>query len=200
MTGDLPALVTLVCGASGVGKSRAAFALATRYGVPLGEADDIVTALQAMTSHEQQPQLHYWNTHPVAKSWPPEKIADLHLEVARALRPAFAAVIADHVESGNPVVMEGDYLTPDLALTHAGAVRAVVLDEQDEDQLVVNYQGREPWLNQQRHRAQVSVHVGARLASRAHHAGVPVVPARPWANQLDRIDRALRAPTPRREP
>ena len=156
--------------------------------------------LGAMTSHEEQPQLHYWNSHREAKSWPSEKIADLHLAVARVLRPAFAAVIADHIESGNPMVMEGDYLTPDLALTHAGAVRAVVLDEPDEDQLVVNYQGREPQHNQQRQPAQVSVHVGARLASRAHHAGVPVVLARPRANHLDRIDRALRAPTPRREP
>jgi len=59
MTSDLPGLVTVVCGASGAGRSRAAFALAARYGVPLAEADDIVTALRAMTSYEQQPQLHY---------------------------------------------------------------------------------------------------------------------------------------------
>jgi len=39
--------VTLVCGASGTGKSCLARPLAERYGVPLAEADDIVTALQA---------------------------------------------------------------------------------------------------------------------------------------------------------
>src|SRR5262245_40730557 len=139
MTDEPPDLVVLVCGASGVGKSRAASGLATRYGTPLAEADDVVTALKAMTSDEQQPLLHYWDTHPEAMSWPAEKIADLHLALTDALRPAFAAVIADHVESVTPVVMEGDYLTPELVLAHPGKVHAVVVDEPDEDQVVANY-------------------------------------------------------------
>ncbi len=184
-------LVTLVCGASGVGKTRAAAALAARYGVPLGEADDVVTALAAMTTAEQQPLLHFWSANPQAASWPPERIADLHVEVVDALRPAFVAVIADHVEYAAPVVLEGDYLTPDLAVGYDGAVRAVVLDEPDEDRLVANYGGREPDRGGQRHRARVSVLVGARLADRARRAGMPVVPARPWTDQTDRIDRAL---------
>jgi len=33
-------IVTVVCGASGVGKSSVAIPLAARYGVPLGETDD----------------------------------------------------------------------------------------------------------------------------------------------------------------
>src|SRR5580704_3116030 len=59
-----PWIVTLVCGASGTGKSCLARPLAERYGVPLAEADDIVTALQAITTREQQPVLHFWQTHP----------------------------------------------------------------------------------------------------------------------------------------
>jgi 2-phosphoglycerate kinase len=39
-----PSTVTLLCGASGVGKSWVATRLAARDGVPLGEADDICTA------------------------------------------------------------------------------------------------------------------------------------------------------------
>jgi 2-phosphoglycerate kinase len=192
MSGELPGLVTLVCGGSGVGKTRAASALASRYGVPLAEADDIVTALKAMTSYAQQPRLHYWTTHPQVLSWAPEKIADLHLEVVDVLGPAFAAVIADHVESGTPVVMEGDYLTPELALGYAGTVRVLVLNEPDEDQIVANYGGRAPHDGEQRRRARVSVLVGDRLAARARRIGMPVLFARPWADQLDRIDRALR--------
>jgi len=183
--------VTLVCGASGIGKSRAASALAARYGVPVCEADDIVTALKAMTTPGQQPYLHYWDTNPEAQSWPAGQIADLHFEVCEALRPAFAAVIADHVEYAAPVVMEGDYLTPDLVLALPGAVRAVVLVEPDEGTLVANFGAREPHLDAQRHRARVSLLVGARLAAGAHALGAPVVPARPWADQVDRIDRAL---------
>jgi 2-phosphoglycerate kinase len=79
-----PWIVTLLCGASGVGKSRVARPLAERYGVPLAEADDIVTALQAITTLEQQPMLHFWETHPEFRSWTPERIAARHFEVAGA--------------------------------------------------------------------------------------------------------------------
>jgi 2-phosphoglycerate kinase len=55
-----PWTVTLVCGASGVGKTSVAVPLAARYGAPLAEADDIVTALKAVTTPEQMPVLHFW--------------------------------------------------------------------------------------------------------------------------------------------
>lgn len=187
-----PWVVTVVCGASGIGKSSVAKRLAERYGVPLGEADDICTALQAVTTPEQQPLLHYWDTHPEAADWPPEKIADLHSSVSESLRAAYAAVVADHVEFGNPVVLEGDYLLPELAAGFGGQVRAFVLDEPDEDQVVANYLAREPGHGEQRFRARVTVEVNARLVARARAAGVPVVPARPWADGLDRIDAVLR--------
>src|SRR5918999_1581663 len=58
-----PWIVTLVCGASGVGKSSVAVSLARRYGVPLAEADEIVTAVKALTTPEQAPMLHLWDTH-----------------------------------------------------------------------------------------------------------------------------------------
>jgi 2-phosphoglycerate kinase len=185
--------VTLVCGAAGVGKSTIAAPLASRYGTPLGEVDDIVTALRAMTTGEQQPLLHYWDTHPQVKAWPPEKVADLHLSVADAVEPGLSAVITDHVASRAPVVFEGDYLLPELATGYAGgAVRAVVIDEPDEDQIVANYLAREPHLDEQRNRARISTLVGARLAERAVRCGVAVVPARPWSDLLDRVDSALR--------
>jgi 2-phosphoglycerate kinase len=187
-----PWTVTLICGASGVGKTSVAEPLAARYGTPLAEADDIVTALKAVTTPEQIPVLHFWDTHPEAWSWPPGRIADLHLQVVDAMRPAFAAVIADHVEFGAPVVFEGDYLTPELVDGFGGAVRAVVLDEPEEDRMVANFLAREPDGGEQRGRTRVSLELGARLRERAARVGVPVVPVRPWAGALDRMDRVLR--------
>jgi hypothetical protein len=73
-------------------------------------------------------------------------------------------------------------------LAHAGALD---LDEQDEDQITANYLRREP-SGPQRDRARVSALVSAELARRARHCGVPVVPARPWGDGLDRVDKALR--------
>lgn len=189
MTGAVPWTVALVCGASGVGKSCLARPLAAKYGVPLAEADDIVTALQAITTAEQQPMLHLWEN-PRSRSWRPERIAELHFEVASALGPAYAAVIADHAEFAAPVVFEGDYLLPELAAGSGGAVRAVVLDEPDEEQIAANYLRREPGRTQ-RDRARVSALVGAELARRARRCGVPVVPARPWGDAIDRVAEAL---------
>src|SRR4030088_1505620 len=117
--------VAVVCGASGVGKSRVAIPLAARYGVPLGETDDIVTALKAITPPRDQPLLHHWDTHPEARSWSPAQIADHHLSVSDVVLPGIRAVIADHLEFEAPVVLEGDNLVPELATGFGDAVRAV---------------------------------------------------------------------------
>jgi 2-phosphoglycerate kinase len=187
----LPWTVTLVCGASGVGKTSVAVPLAARYGVRLGEVDDIVTALKALTTANQFPLLHFWDTHSEAHVWPPEQIAALHFQVTDALRPAFRAVIADHLEFAAPVVFEGDYLLPDLAAEFGDAVRAVVVTE-TEERILANYRSREPGNGEQTVRARVSALVGARLVQRAEQAGAAVVSAWPWVDALDRVDRALR--------
>lgn len=70
-----------------------------------------------------------------------------------------------------------------------------MLAEPDEEQLVANYLRRERG-SQQRDRAKVSVLVGAELARRARRCGVPVIPARPWSDGLDRVSNALDADRP----
>ena len=186
-------VVTLVCGASGVGKSRIAVPLARRYGVPLAEADDVVTALKALTTPAQLPMLHLWDTDPEVQTWTPQRVAEQSIALAEALRPGFAAVIADHLEFAAPVVLEGDYLLPELATGFGGAVRAVVVSEPDEDRIVANYLIREPGVREQRFRATVSALLDTHLSARAARLGVPVVPARPWADSVERVDWALHA-------
>ena len=68
--GRPPWSVLLLCGASGTGKTQVSYPLARHYGVPIVEVDDLVEALQAMTTPEQQPILHYWRTHPEAARLP----------------------------------------------------------------------------------------------------------------------------------
>jgi 2-phosphoglycerate kinase len=188
-----PWIVTLVCGASGVGKSSIAVPLALRYGVPLAEADDIVTAVKALTTPEQAPMLHLWDTDPRVREWTPARIAEHTIAVAEALRPGFEAVIADHIEFAMPVVMEGDYLLPELVAGFGGAVRAVVVAEPDESRVVANFLSREPG-EDHGFRAGVTTKVEAELSARAARVGVPVVPARPWSDGLDRVDAVLRNP------
>jgi hypothetical protein len=70
------------------------------------EFDDVVEALKVMTSPEQQPVLHYWDTHPQAMSWSAEEIVALTGRVCDVLAPAAEAVVANHIENAHPVVLE----------------------------------------------------------------------------------------------
>jgi 2-phosphoglycerate kinase len=190
--------VLLLCGASGTGKTRVSYPLARHYGVPIVEVDDLVEALQAMTTPEQQPILHYWRTHPEAARLPPADIADLQVAVAEALIPAVDAIVGNHLETDTPVIIEGDYLLPALATRDSfagvpakGRVAAVVLHEPDEAQIVANYLRREPGLGEQLQRARVSALYGDRLTEQAAEAGVPTVTARPWTDVIERVIAAV---------
>jgi 2-phosphoglycerate kinase len=186
--------VLLIGGASGTGKTRLSYPLARHFGVPIVEIDDIVEALLAMTTPDQQPALHHWPTHPEAHQLPPEGILQIHLAVTQALGPALAAVVANHLETDTPVIVEGDYLTPAFAARERfleasadGRVAAIFLDEPDEAQLVANLSGREPDGGEQRARARVSALFGEWLGAEAARLGVRTIQARPWSSLERRV-------------
>ncbi|MGC9669882.1 hypothetical protein ACNTMW_25485 [Planosporangium sp. 12N6] len=180
--------VLLIGGASGSGKTALSYPLARRYGTPIVEVDDLVEALLVMTTPNQQPALHYWSTHPEAADLPADLIVERQIAVAQALRPAIEAVVANHVQTDTPVIIEGDYLLPGPLPEH---VRAVFVHEPDVDQLVHNYGLREPAAGEQRHRAEASARYGEWLAHQAALAGIPVIAPRPWDTALDRLEALL---------
>nr|BFD87446.1 hypothetical protein StreXyl84_68470 [Streptomyces sp. Xyl84] len=185
--GGLPGWrVLVVGGASGMGKTGVGRALARRYGIPLVEVDDIVEALLAVTLPRHLPEVHFWRTHPDAAHQAPESVVEQQIAIARTLAPAVAAVTANHVDTGTPVVLEGDYVLP-VPASPGGPVRTVFLHEDDEAQVAANYLCREPETGPQRHRARVSVLYGRWLAAQARAARVPVIAPRPWANLTDRV-------------
>jgi hypothetical protein len=193
--------VLLVGGASGVGKSSLVYPLARRYGVPVLEVDDIVCALKAVTTPEQQPELFYWDTHPEAFRQPPEAIMEQGLALSIALQPALEAVIGNHLETDMPVVIEGDFLLPALAaradfagVPAGGRVRALYVVESDLDAIVGNYRAREPGTGEQRLRAEVSMAWCGWIRREAGRLGVPVLAARPWADGIARAEATLAAP------
>lgn len=182
--------VLVVGGASGMGKTSVSRALARRFAVPVVEVDDIVEALLAVTRPEHLPEVHYWRTHPEAAWQAPEAVVERQIAIARALVPALQAVVANHVDTDTPVIIEGDYVLPELAAA-GNAVRAVFVHEDDEARVVANYRAREPEAGPQHHRAQVSVLYGRWLAERAGARGVPVVAPRPWHDLADRVGRSI---------
>nr|WP_042197508.1 hypothetical protein [Kibdelosporangium sp. MJ126-NF4]CEL23013.1 hypothetical protein [Kibdelosporangium sp. MJ126-NF4]CTQ90153.1 hypothetical protein [Kibdelosporangium sp. MJ126-NF4] len=186
--------VLLIGGASGAGKTSLSYPLARQTGAALVEVDDLVITAQSLTTPQHQPDLHYWDTHPDAEHrLTADEIVALQIAVARALRPALDAVIANHVETATPVVIEGDYLLPELCAKWAGtgAVRAVFVHEPELDQLVDNYSAREPEAGVQRKRAECSLAYGTWLAEQAARHDVPVLHPRPWPTALERMSAAL---------
>ncbi|MFB7597165.1 hypothetical protein [Streptomyces sp. NPDC056160] len=178
--------VLIVGGASGMGKTSVGRALARRYDIPVVEVDDIVEALLAITLPEQLPEIHFWRTHPDAAHQRPESVVERQIAVAEKLAPAIRAVVANHVDTDTPVILEGDYVLPGPT-TPGGPVRAVFLHEDDEGQVAANYLCREPEAGPQRHRARVSVLYGRWLAAQARTADVPVLAPHPWESLTDRV-------------
>ncbi|WP_063803548.1 hypothetical protein [Streptomyces silvensis] len=185
--------VLVVGGASGMGKTGVSRELARRYDVPVVEVDDIVEALLAVTLPEHLPDVHFWRTHPQAAGLAPESVVERQIAIAEALAPAIEAVVANHVDTDTPVILEGDYVLPGALsgvlpgpATTEGPVRGVFLHEDDTAQVTANYLRREPEAGPQRHRARASVLYGRWLAERARAAGVPVIAPRPWHDLADR--------------
>ena len=178
--------VFAIAGPSGVGKSSVSYPLARRYGVAMTEVDDLFHAVEALTTPAQQPAIHYWRTHPEAVELPPERILELQLNVSRAMSPAIATVIDNHIETRMPVVLDGDYILPELIAEYSNRVKAVFLYEDDEDHIVKNFLLREPDEGQQRKRAQVSWLLGRWLRDECERLGLAAIPSRPGETLVER--------------
>ena len=186
--------VLLLGGASGTGKTRVAQRVARHFDTGLVQVDDFQVVLERVTTPEQQPALHFWRTHPDPGSLAATEIQRQGLDVLRVMTAALDAVIESRLESGTPVVLEGDFIDPSLVAQdrfgdepNGGRVRGVFLLEDDEDELVRTFLDREPAAGPQRLRARVSTLWTEWLRDRCVAHGVPVVPARPWDTLFTRI-------------
>lgn len=193
-----PWQVLLLGGASGVGKTEAGYRLARRLGVGVTEVDDFQALLERMTTPEALPAVHFWRTHPSPGTLAPATVVDHLLAHAEAMSVGLEAVIANHLETSVPVVLEGDFIHPALAARsaflgqpNAGRVRAAFLYEPDERQLAANFLAREPDRGAQTRRAHVSRLHGERLKAEAELSGAAIVLARPWDTVLDRLLAAI---------
>jgi 2-phosphoglycerate kinase len=150
-----------------------------------------------MTTPEQQPVLHYWYTHyEEARRLSEGQMLAQMLSYSRVMARALELVIANHIESRAPIVLEGDFILPSLAVQPSyngvaadGQVRAVFLYEEDEGQIGRNYLAREG--EEQPGRARVSWRHSEWLRREAERLGVPTLPARPWETVLERVIAAL---------
>jgi 2-phosphoglycerate kinase len=180
-----------------VGKTSVSYRLAHRYGVGIAEVDDFQVILERMTTPDQQPVVHFFRTRP--DEW--ERIDEeqrlaFGIDYAGVMAGALELVIANHPDGGVPVVLEGDFVLPSLAVRPSydgvpsgGQVRALFLYEDDEGQLARNYLAREGRPRPERPRA--SWRYSERLRREGERLGVPTVAARPWGTVFERANAAL---------
>ena len=137
---------------------------------------------------------HFWRTHPDPDSLTPERIVEQAIVYGQAMLPALEAVIANHLETDRPTVIEGDFILPALAALpqfgeypNNGRVRGVFIDEPDEAQIIANYLAREPEHGTQEKRARVSWLYNQWLKQEADRLGLINLPARPWDTLFERL-------------
>ncbi len=195
--------VVLLGGASGVGKTSVSYRLARDLGMGLTEVDDFQVILERMTTPQQQPALHLFPRDPDAffALDEPGKLAHA-IDVAIAMAEPLEFVIRNHLESCAPVVLEGDFVLPSLAvrpsfdgIAAAGRVCGLILYEEDEAQIARNYLAREG--EPQPVRARASWRYSEWLRAEAARLGIPAVPARPWDTVLERCVATLAEPVAR---
>jgi 2-phosphoglycerate kinase len=190
-------LVLLLGGASGVGKTRVSYPLARHFGVSLVEVDDFQAVLERMTTRREQPELHYFRArHDEWRRLDEEGRLAHTLRYGAVMADALEAVIANHLEGATPLVLEGDFILPSLAVRASygdaaadGRVRAVFLYEPDEAQLARNYLAREG--REQAGRARASWRYSEWLRREAARLRLPAVAARPWGTVLARCIAAV---------
>ena len=193
-----PWTVLLLGGASGVGKSQISRRLARRFDAEVVTVDDIYLALERMTTPEQYPEVHRWRLHPEeVLALDDDGMLQHTLGCAEVVAEALEPVIADHLESSNPAVFDGDFLLPSLAARTSfddvpadGRVGALFLLE-DEEQLGRNFLAREG--HEQARRARASWRYSEHLRQECARLGVPSIQARPWETVFDRAVDAISA-------
>jgi 2-phosphoglycerate kinase len=184
--------VVLIGGASEVGKTSVSYRLAHHFGVGITEIDDFQVILERMTTPEQYPELHLFRTEPETffRMNEDEKVAHM-VRYATVMALPLEHVIANHLEDGAPIILEGDFILPSLAVRGEyagvpsnGRVRAMFLYEPKEAQISRNYAAREG--APQPGRARASWRNSEWLRAEAGRRTVPAIEARPWDTVFER--------------
>lgn len=193
----------LIGGSSGVGKTAVAEYIGRHFQIQWLQVDDLRLALQ--WSQVQLPQgteaLYFFLEHPRIWTLSPERLRDGLIAVGEVMSPAIEVIVGHHVETGKPIVIEGDgilpalFLRPDMGAYRAACrIRAVFLVEAEETTLLDNMRTRARDISERndeelRTEARAIWLYGQWLADEACRLGLPVLEPRPWDTLAERIVR-----------
>ena len=198
-----PWSVLLIGGHSGAGKTTVAYDLARRFGTACTQVDDIRLALQQIITPAERPALHFFLATPDVWQRPPAELCAGLIAVGELVSAALDIVIAHHLATAGPLILEGDGIVPALAaqssfggVANRSWVRAVFLVEPDEAVLQASMLGRGRGYDdrsaaEQATQARMNWLYGRWLHQEAERRGLPVLPARPWPTLADRVIAAI---------
>ena len=182
--------ILIIGGASGSGKTSISRPLSQFYGIDLVRVDDFQSFLESIITPEMIPTLHYWK---IELNWRNESVdwvVERLKSISQAWIPGLAAVIKDHLEENIPMILEGDFIHPELSLAiNNPRIKTIFIHEPSREQIFQNYHAREGTLQQ--HRADVSHLYGNWPAEKCTDHGILIIEPRPWENVVDRVIQSL---------
>lgn len=183
--------VLFIGGASGVGKSSIAYEIARFYGVNVLEVDDIHLSVEAVTTIEHFPAIHYWKTGVNWKDIGVDANVNWLIDVSKEMIPVLKALVNRHIEDKLPVIIEGDFIDPEFAASFEHPeVKSIFVHEPDINQIMQNYLSREGG-DLQRYRAEISIAYGKWITDICNQKGIKMLESRPWDTALTRVLNSL---------
>jgi 2-phosphoglycerate kinase len=183
--------VLFIGGASGTGKSSIAYEIARFYGVNVLEVDDVHLSVEAVTTKESFPAIHYWNTGVNWKDIGVDGNVKWLIDVSKEMTSVLKALVNRHIEDNLPIIIEGDFICPEFTKSFENPeVKSIFVNEADINQILQNYLSREGG-DLQHYRAEISIAYGKWIADTCNQNGIRVIEPRPWDTVLTRVLKSL---------
>lgn len=191
MNNDRNWTVLFIGGASGTGKSSIAYEIARFYGVNVLEVDDIHLSVEAVTTKEKFPAIHYWSTGVNWKDIGVDGNVNWLIDVSEEMIPVLKELVNRHIDDKVPIIIEGDFIYPEFTKSFENPeVKWIFVNEADINQIMQNYLSREGGCLQQ-YRAEISIEYGKWIADSCNTNGISLIESRPWDTVLTRVLQSL---------
>jgi len=183
--------VLLIGGHSTSGKSTVARKLGQHFGVSVSQVDDYRLVLQRATSPGQIDGLHFFSQDPaVIFANPLDSVVEQLIRIGKIMSDALEDVIAHHVITHTPIILEGDGILPALAILQeidgvsvTGKIKSVFIVESSEQAFFQSCRERWPGSEADSHTSdwvRLAWRYGQWLCAETQKLGLPIVKSQPW--------------------
>ena len=135
---------------------------------------------------------HYWSTGIDWRDIGVDGNVNWLIGVSKEMMHPLRAVVERQLEDNIPVVIEGDFIHPELAPSFENPqIKALFLQEPDREQLLRNFMDRESG-EPQYYRADISIAYGKWQAEACKQLGIGMIDVRSWDTAVARAVECLR--------